>query len=62
MKYIASTLIFVSSLFAVVNIPATSQKECYDNNYKIVCPKKGNAFYGQDAQFFDKYSKLSRQW
>ncbi len=29
----------------------TGQHTCYDNWSAIACPKKGQAFYGQDAQF-----------
>ncbi len=34
-------------------IVATSQTNCYDNANEISCPGKGQAFYGQDAQFQD---------
>lgn len=51
MKYFITSFIFVSSLFAVVNIPDTAQDFCSDNNSKIVCQKTGTAFGGQDASY-----------
>jgi len=32
-------------------IVGTAQAECYDNYSRIACPKPGQPFYGQDAQF-----------
>ncbi|MCD6517950.1 MAG: hypothetical protein J7L72_11125 [Candidatus Aminicenantes bacterium] len=29
----------------------TGQKKCYDNFKEISCPKPGQPFYGQDAQY-----------
>jgi len=29
----------------------TGQDECYDNSREITCPRPGEAFYGQDAQY-----------
>ncbi len=33
------------------NIPDTGQAICYNNTGEITCPAKGEAFYGQDAQY-----------
>ena len=32
-------------------IPDTHQGSCFDNSNEIPCPRKGNPFYGQDAQY-----------
>ena len=37
--------------YAVVD---TGQDECYDNSREITCPRLGQAFYGQDAQYDGK--------
>jgi hypothetical protein len=29
----------------------TGQEKCYDNSQEIACPRPGEAFYGQDAQY-----------
>jgi len=59
MKYLLSmTLIaavFVTgSTFAeeyAFTVVDTGQTACYDNSSEITCPKEGEAFYGQDAQY-----------
>lgn len=51
MKFLLMTFLVISSLLAVVKIPDTAQDECYDNYSKISCPKDGNAYSGQDAEF-----------
>ena len=33
------------------NIPDSGQSRCYSNEDEIVCPEKGEAFFGQDAQY-----------
>ncbi|WP_455755680.1 Lcl C-terminal domain-containing protein [Sulfurimonas sp.] len=50
MKYILLSILCISSLFAIINIPDTAQKECYDNSSKIECSKAG-AFSAQDAYY-----------
>ena len=32
-------------------VVGTAQTKCYNNTAEITCPKEGEAFYGQDAQF-----------
>jgi len=39
-----------TSLFAFP-IPDTGQTKCYDNEKEIPCPKEGEPFYGQDANY-----------
>ncbi|WP_084332557.1 Lcl domain-containing protein [Marinobacterium jannaschii] len=36
---------------APVNIADTGQNRCYSNSRAIPCPRTGEAFYGQDAQY-----------
>jgi Protein of unknown function (DUF1566) len=33
------------------NIPDSGQSRCYSNEDEIVCPKEGEAFFGQDSQY-----------
>ncbi len=49
----ASFLLAISAgvAAAVVKIPDTGQNRCYSNSRAIVCPKPGNAFFEQDAQY-----------
>ena len=59
MKYLLSmTLIaavfLTKSTFAgeyAFTVVDTGQTACYDNSSEITCPKEGEAFYGQDAQY-----------
>ncbi len=46
-------LVCQTHLFALPPYPVvdTAQLKCYDNRSEIAPPKKGEAFYGQDAQF-----------
>ncbi|MBF0259836.1 MAG: hypothetical protein HQK62_13570 [Desulfamplus sp.] len=32
-------------------VPDTGITKCYDNSREIPCPKQGQPFYGQDAQY-----------
>ncbi len=43
-------LAFANLAFAG-NIPDTGQTKCYDNYDEIPCPKPGESFYGQDANY-----------
>ncbi|WP_345994042.1 DUF1566 domain-containing protein [Sulfurimonas sp. HSL-1716] len=51
MKQVVAGLFLTSTLFALVSIPDTGQDQCFDNDGKISCPKKGVPFYGQDANY-----------
>ena len=42
-------------------VPHTGQTKCYDGNREIPCPQRGEAYYGQDAQYVinkRSYTKL----
>ena len=44
-------------------IPHSGQTKCYDNQNEIPCPKKGQPYYGQDAQNVihkRSYTKLNK--
>jgi Protein of unknown function (DUF1566)/Dockerin type I domain len=41
-----------NSSIITYTIVETGQIGCYDNTIEIVCPQSGDAFYGQDAQYF----------
>ncbi|MCX6895182.1 MAG: DUF1566 domain-containing protein, partial [Verrucomicrobia bacterium] len=56
LRYLSVTLGLVlatARLVAAQTYPivGTGQTKCYDNQREIAPPKKGEAFYGQDAQF-----------
>ena len=46
--FVSSTHLFALPPYLIVD---TAQLKCYDNRSEIAAPKKGEAFYGQDAQF-----------
>ena len=50
-KIVLLNTLFVTLAFSQINIPDTAQSKCYSNDAQISCPKKGEAFYGQDAQY-----------
>ncbi len=59
----AATYTAISALLAFATAPGqtatarpyvvvgTGQTQCYDNRRRIVCPRPGRPFYGQDAQY-----------
>ncbi len=44
-------LMFVSVNTYATQVPDTGQTTCYDDAYEIVCPRAGEEFNGQDAQY-----------
>ncbi|MDM8517920.1 DUF1566 domain-containing protein [Desulfobacterales bacterium HSG16] len=51
----------VTSIAIAGSVPETGQQKCYDNTKEIVCPKPGEAFYGQDSTLITNprsYTKL----
>ncbi|CAN2047069.1 Caspase [Candidatus Magnetomoraceae bacterium gMMP-1] len=61
MKKITTCIVFTVLLFFVaavpvksdgqIPIPDTGISKCYDNKREIPCPKQGQKFYGQDANY-----------
>ena len=51
MKYILLSLLYMSSLFAIISIPDTAQNECYSNSTKIECSQTKDTFFPQDAHY-----------
>jgi hypothetical protein len=51
-----ANLLCAAQSYAVVD---TGQSKCYDNRSEIAPPKKGEAFYGQDAQFHNHPASYS---
>jgi len=47
------SVLFLSSIVLAVDcpIPDTGQTKCYDHTQEIVCPRPGEPFYGQDANY-----------
>jgi len=45
-------IVFVFQVFA--EIPDTGQTKCYDDTKEIPCPKPGQDYYGQDANYIIK--------
>lgn len=50
-KAIYISIIISIASFGAVKIPDTGQSQCYSASTAIPCPKKEDAFYGQDAQY-----------
>lgn len=48
--FLLSMNLYAQSTY-IYQVPGTMQKQCSDNEKAIPCPKQGERFYGQDAQF-----------
>jgi len=60
---IAGLLLMVPYPVFAGTLPDTAQTECYDSEQEIICPKPGEDFYGQDANYAPcnphSYARLS---
>jgi hypothetical protein len=48
---LCAMILFLPFVVSAGTLPDTGQTKCYDNSSEITCPNRGEAFYGQDAQF-----------